>query len=264
MGTDWIKMRTDLYRDPKVCVIADLLLSEDGQLSRYVNQNTQRDMSVTRNVMRNVVVGALVSIWGVLRHRGKRIQDDLVLHGCTVAVIDDIADLPGFGSAMLTVGWVEETPEGIVLPRFFEDYNVDPAEEAKSKNAERQRRYRDKHKEENANKSNVTVTSQSNAREEKRREENITTTAPLGFAEFWLAYPVKRGKGAAEKAWKRLRPDLQTVLDAIAIAKRSDQWLKNGGEFIPYPATWLNQRRWEDEEHTGQDSIFAGAAGYGS
>ena len=29
--------------------------------------------------------------------------------------------------------------------------------------------------------------------------------------------------------------------------KRLDQWKKDSGRFVPYPATWLNNRRWEDE-----------------
>ena len=76
MAGDWIKMRTDLYRDPKVSRICDHLMGSDSGLARYVNQHLQRDMSVTRNVIRNVTVGALVAVWGVLRHRGKRNGDD--------------------------------------------------------------------------------------------------------------------------------------------------------------------------------------------
>jgi len=171
MAGDWIKMRTDLYRNPKICVIADLLISPDSELSRFVSQNMQRDMSITRNVMRNVTVGALVSVWGILRHRGKRNGSDLVIDGCTLSVIDDIADLNGFGEALSVVGWAEETDNGIVLPRFFEEMNVDPEEEAKAKNAERQRRYREKQSQKNNVTQDVTVASQSNSREEKRREE---------------------------------------------------------------------------------------------
>jgi hypothetical protein len=168
MAGDWIKMRTDLYRDPKVCLIADILMDNEGDLSRHVNQVMQRDMTVTRNVMRNVTVGSLVSVWGVLRHRGKRIGDDLIVKGCTSSVIDDVADLPGLGEAMQSVGWIEVVEEGIVLPRFFDEFNTDPADEIREKNAERQRRFREKIKAENRN---VTVTLNSNAREEKSREE---------------------------------------------------------------------------------------------
>lgn len=151
MAGDWIKMRTDLYRDPKVIAIADHLLEECSDLANYVRQNVQRDMTVTRNVMRNVTVGALVAIWGITRHQGHRENDDLVLFGAGLSVIDDIAELPGFGVAMESAGWVARTEQGLCFPKFFEEHNVDPTEEQRQKNNDRQRRFRDK-------KRNVTVT----------------------------------------------------------------------------------------------------------
>ena len=39
---------------------------------------------------------------------------------------------------------------------------------------------------------------------------------------------------------------LQTLLDALEVQKRSNDWTKDGGQYIPYPAKWLNKRRWED------------------
>lgn len=73
---------------------------------------------------------------------------------------------------------------------------------------------------------------------------------PDGFAEFWSAYPKKIGKGAAEKSFKsaRINGHLPDLLAAVDRQKRTDpQWQKDGGQYIPNPATWLNQRRWEDE-----------------
>lgn len=70
--------------------------------------------------------------------------------------------------------------------------------------------------------------------------------SPDGFAEFWLAYPKKVGKGAAEASWKKTRPPKAAVMDAIANQRNSEQWRRDGGQYIPNPATWLNQRRWED------------------
>lgn len=73
---------------------------------------------------------------------------------------------------------------------------------------------------------------------------------PDGFAEFWQAYPRKVSKPQAIKAWRKLKPDTQThtaILAGLERDRRSDQWLRDGGQFIPHPATWLNGRRWEDD-----------------
>lgn len=70
------------------------------------------------------------------------------------------------------------------------------------------------------------------------------------FAEFWKAYPKKVGKGAALKAYGKIKPSAElhrSMLEAIAIQKQSEQWQKNRGQYIPNPSTWLNQSRWEDE-----------------
>lgn len=153
---DWIKMRTDLYRDPKVLFIAEHLHNPDSELSRYVNQNLECSMAVTRNVMRNVTVGALVTVWGVCRHQGKRSGDDLILEGAGLGVIDDLADLPGFGSAMESAGWVKQINKGLKFPKFFEKYNVDPSDSQREKARLRQRRLRERRR----NARNVTVTLQ--------------------------------------------------------------------------------------------------------
>jgi len=75
------------------------------------------------------------------------------------------------------------------------------------------------------------------------------------FQEFWNAYPRKVGKGAARKAWekKKSKPSIKVVLKAIEAQKKSDQWKKENGQYIPHPATWINQDRWEDEVFTKQE-----------
>lgn len=82
-----------------------------------------------------------------------------------------------------------------------------------------------------------------------------------GFAAFWAAYPKKAGKADALKAWNKLKPDivLQTKMgEALTAQKKSPQWTKNNGQYIPMPSTWLNGRRWEDEapQAQSQESQF--------
>lgn len=70
------------------------------------------------------------------------------------------------------------------------------------------------------------------------------------FELVWKAYPRKVGKGAARKAWAKLQPDtalVQKMLDALNWQRTQPGWLKDGGQFIPHLATWLNQERWDDE-----------------
>lgn len=78
------------------------------------------------------------------------------------------------------------------------------------------------------------------------------------FNSWWAAYPRHDGKKTAHDKFVRLmlnegktQNGMEDLYDklakAVAVAKRSDQWTKDGGQFIPMPSTWLNQRRWEDE-----------------
>lgn len=83
------------------------------------------------------------------------------------------------------------------------------------------------------------------------------------FDAFWSAYPKKVGKDAAKKAFEKRKPDqdlTNKMIEAVNLQKQSDAWTKDGGQFIPHPATWLNQGRWMDEGGGGQTpSMFAGA-----
>ena len=72
-----------------------------------------------------------------------------------------------------------------------------------------------------------------------------------GFPDFWQAYPRKTAKQAAIKAWNRIAPGemlRMAMHEALERQKQSQQWQAENGRYIPYPATWLNGRRWEDLE----------------
>lgn len=78
-------------------------------------------------------------------------------------------------------------------------------------------------------------------------EQNSDLT---GFYCFWKAYPKKKNKDRARTAWKKLKPDealCQVIAAALERDKNSPDWQREEGRFIPYPATWLNDHRWEDE-----------------
>lgn len=83
---------------------------------------------------------------------------------------------------------------------------------------------------------------------------DVDNPAPVGaelFDEFWAEYPRKVGKDAARKAFDKRKPSrelLVRMLAAIRLQVQSVAWQKDGGQFIPHPATWLNEGRWQDEE----------------
>jgi hypothetical protein len=84
----------------------------------------------------------------------------------------------------------------------------------------------------------------------KRRGRESVPTEPAGFEEFWAAYPRKVAKAAARTAWAKLAPDdalRAAIREAIRRSAAGDQWNRDGGRYIPHPATWLHGRRWEDE-----------------
>lgn len=93
------------------------------------------------------------------------------------------------------------------------------------------------------------------------RQSGSSITA---FERFWTAYPKKRNKGDACKAWRALKPDeqlVEVILQAVERAKGFAQWRKDGGQFIPYPASWLRARGWEDEERVDVVPLPADARG---
>ena len=97
-------------------------------------------------------------------------------------------------------------------------------------------------------KKGVTSTSPNPSEETIRRNRHSPRVS--GFGRFWELYPRKKSLGDAEKAWKALKPDEQLqdrITDAIEQAMTSAEWRKDGGQFIPYPATWLRAKGWEDE-----------------
>lgn len=69
----------------------------------------------------------------------------------------------------------------------------------------------------------------------------------VSFERFWARYPRHVAKKDAMKAWARLT-DEQTVRAFEALPDHVAFWRSRGEvQYIPYPATWINGERWEDE-----------------
>ncbi len=80
------------------------------------------------------------------------------------------------------------------------------------------------------------------------KEDNNTNTYLLAlFEEFWKTYPKKKAKENAKKSFIKEKNIPKNIISILEKHKKTDQWLKDDGKYIPYAATWINQKRWEDE-----------------
>lgn len=210
----------------------------------------------------------------------------LLTDGSIPADMVDVVDGPPRGkaravalTALVQVGLVDETEGGLQMHDYLDwSSSRKDVEARRAATAERQRRQREK---------GATVTRESRVTHalvtrpsHASVTPSVTPTTPLpsppipsppdpdpeivtspsardgvsvreqGFAEFWAAYPRKVGRLAAEKAWKLRKPPLGKVLANIAWQRRSEAWTKESGKYIPMPATYLNQGRWDDEPMT--------------
>ncbi len=84
---------------------------------------------------------------------------------------------------------------------------------------------------------------------DKEKRSNTLVHPQQSFKQFWTLYPKKIGKKAAMKAWDKAKdkPPIEIILQKLSEQIKSEQWKKENGQFIPLPATWLNQGRWDDE-----------------
>lgn len=80
-------------------------------------------------------------------------------------------------------------------------------------------------------------------------DEQPNPDAPrITFDQFYAAYPRKCAAKVARASWDRIDSKHHpAILRAVLTFKKTEDWRKDGGKFIPYPATFLNQERWTDE-----------------
>ena len=88
-------------------------------------------------------------------------------------------------------------------------------------------------------------------------DRNVPEWKPERFLGFWNFYPksAHKSKQAAVKAWDTLRPSDELIAEIGKALRRqmaTEQWQRGIG--IPYPSTYLRQRRWEDEAETPEDT----------
>jgi hypothetical protein len=180
--------------------------------------------------------------------------------------MDMVIGWSGFSEAMIAVGWMaQEGAEVLVMPDF-DNHNGKSAK----------RRAEDTARKRESRKSPKTVrnvsakeSDKNTTREEKRREDNNTPLTPRQrgalsadqrsrFDRFWSAYPLKKSKGQAERAFAKLNPDdilLGRMVRALQQQIQHRERMRAVGQFVPewkHPSTWINARAWEDELETIQ------------
>lgn len=153
-----------------------------------------------------------------------------------------------FVDALVRAGFLDKTEGNGLFIHDWEGY-AGKLIERRERNAERMREARAEQRETRS--ANVQRTQRARVKLPNQTIPNQTKEiyARAGFESFWAIYPKKRAKDRAESAWNKIRPDEETVeaiLQAVGMQRLSRDWTKNGGQFIPYPATWLNDGGWKD------------------
>lgn len=181
----------------------------------------------------------------------------------------DNVDIDALCNEIVSAGLVKLYGEGYAyVPAFHAHQHINPREAASqlpeppatAKTPTRKARVTDASGTREARDSDTQV-----GREGKGKEGKDDASRDTLFETFWKAYPRKVGKDEARKAFDKRNPTpdlLNALLAAIEVQRQSLPWQKDGGQFIPHPATWLNQGRWQDEigsDEPQTKSIFAGA-----
>lgn len=220
MAGEWIKIEHATVDKPEVLQMADVLsLSADD------------------------VLGKLIRVWCWFDKQSHDGNAGSVTGDTLKRFIDRLVARQGFAATMSKVGWLNDTG----IPNF--DRHNGESSKKRALTNKRVKRLR------NAN--DVT-----NSFPEKRREEkNKTTLRVVGaFDRFWKSYPNtgrKVAKASCLKSWERqnLDPLADQIVSKVEALKTSEQWQRG---YEPAPLTFLNQRRWEDEQQPAAP-VWAGA-----
>jgi hypothetical protein len=228
MAGDWLKMSVNLPDKPEVWQIAGML-----------------------GIEADSVVGKLLRVWAWFDAH----TEDGNAVGVTYPLVDRVAGVTGFAEAMVLAGWLHQNGSVMTVPHF-ERHNGKTAKNRALTN-ERVAKHRKSNDQSNGGSNAGTVT-KTVTREEKRREDIDTGGADL-FERFYDAYPRKVGRDAARKAFAKRQVTEALLVTMLAAIKRQglkDRCAKGESQYVPHPATWLNEGRWQDEDGQVDDDPF--------
>lgn len=82
------------------------------------------------------------------------------------------------------------------------------------------------------------------------KENNLIKTS-VHFEEFWRAYPKKQDKKKAEQRFLKInfkKNPFEKIMASLDELKKTDDWIKENGKYVPMASTWINGERWNDVE----------------
>lgn len=226
MAGDWIKMRGNLWDDPRVSKLCDLTDQSEA-----------------------AIVGGLYWLWAAADQH----TEDGVMPGLTLRQIDRKTGIKGFGAALCAIGWLEDRADGVCIVNF-EEHNGTSAKR-RCTDAQRKANVRivsasdaDKKQTEEGQK-----TPNLGAREREEKEKREETPLPpsggvVRFEDFWEAWPKserKQDKVKCAQKWRRSNLDrtADVILADIAVKRQTQKW-QDG--YVEAPLVYLNGKRWED------------------
>jgi predicted phage replisome organizer len=250
----WIKITTDIFDDEKILLIESLPDSY-----------------------------AIITVWfKLLCLAGKQNNSGVFLMGRIPYTDKMLATIFRMKETTVTLalktfedfGMIEIVDGVITIPNWGKHQNLDQLESKKQYMRNYMAEYREKQKALTSGKSNCKTNGKANV-SQADKEEDIDKDKDkdkediYSFDEFWSAYPKKKAKEAAKKAWAKLKPDEslgKTIIQAVIESAKTKDWKKENGKYIPYPATYLNGKRWEDErnESNGQNTGNTRKVQYGT
>lgn len=235
MAGDWIKMRADLRRHPKVVRMASAL---DADKLR--------------------VIGGLHAVWSLFDEQ----TEDGLLEGYSPKALDDEIAWPGFADAMQAIGWLEYDKEyGLFAPEFDEHNGQSAKRRAQETKRKRQERADADKGAQPDGQMSASGADKKRSREDKREESSsLRSEDTAEFEPAWLAYPKRPGasKAGSLKAWRARRKAGATVDEMLAGVQRYAAYCTASGtepRFIKQPSTFFGP-----DEHFRADWTFTPSA----
>lgn len=182
----------------------------------------------------------------------RHLTDGRITHAVLPGLSPSLKHVGKLATKLVLAGLWEATDDGYQIHDFLE-WNPSRIQVESYRKADRERKKIPDGIQTTSSRASAgvrTSTSNSSSFSASERSSEESARETNGFEQFWAIYPRKVGKDGARKAFEKRHFDadsLKSVLNAVSEQARSHQWQREGGQFIPHPATWLNQGRWQDE-----------------